>query len=119
MTLGIRHIAIAASAVFGLLSGAMADAQPDRVRYHQVKTGNPYTHIAPRRAERPFIAPNQQLAAVNVSPSQAKSIALRHVRGSEFLDIKLVGGNTYIVRVIKAGRRIDVYIDANTGRVKG
>ena len=59
-----------------------------------------------------------QYAAVRVSASRAKAIALSHVRGSEFLDIRLIEGHTYRVRVIKKGRRIDVYVDANTGRVK-
>ena len=58
------------------------------------------------------------MAAVKLSPSQAKSIALEHVKGSEFLDIRLVKGRTYIVKVMKDGRRIDVYVDANTGDIK-
>ena len=62
-------------------------------------------------------AQRHHVAALAISASEAKSIALRHVKGSEFLDIKLIGGNTYRVRVMQNGRRIDVLVNANTGRV--
>jgi len=68
-----------------------------------------------------FAAPEQtreMLAQRSISPSEAKSIALRRVRGGEVVDISR-NGKTYRVRVIaKDGRVVDVYIDANTGRVR-
>jgi uncharacterized membrane protein YkoI len=68
-----------------------------------------------------FAAPEQtrqMLAQRKISAADAKSIALKRVRGGEVVDISK-NGNTYRVRVIaKDGRVVDVYIDANTGRVK-
>lgn len=101
------------AALIAFPSAAQADNRRERA-YQPSAMVMPIQRIAPARINDGAV----QMAAVNVSPSQAKSIALSHVRGSEFLDIKLVGGNTYVVRVIKNGRRIDVRIDANTGRVK-
>lgn len=62
---------------------------------------------------------NVVLMAQNaVSPAQAKSIARAKVKGGEVVDISR-RGDTYRVRVIaKNGKVVDVYIDANTGRVK-
>lgn len=58
------------------------------------------------------------LAQNKISPAEAKSIARRHVKGGEAVDISR-NGNTYRVRVIaKNGKVVDVFIDANTGRVK-
>ena len=52
-----------------------------------------------------------------VSPAQAKRIALAQVRGGEVVDIRRSGSN-YRVRVIaRDGRVVDVYVDVNTGRV--
>ena len=49
---------------------------------------------------------------------EAKSIARRRVKGGEVVDIAR-NGDTYRVRVIaRDGRVVDVFIDANTGRVK-
>ncbi|WP_427449932.1 PepSY domain-containing protein [Litorimonas sp. WD9-15] len=54
----------------------------------------------------------------SVSPAEAKSIARSRVKGGEVVDISR-RGDTYRVRVIaKNGKVVDVYIDANTGRVK-
>lgn len=53
-----------------------------------------------------------------ISPAEAKSIARSRVKGGEVVDISR-RGDTYRVRVIaKNGKVVDVYIDANTGRVK-
>lgn len=53
-----------------------------------------------------------------ITPSEAKSIARRHVPNGQVVDIKR-RGDTYSVRVIKkSGKVVDVLIDANTGRVK-
>ena len=68
-----------------------------------------------------FAAPQdtyELLAQNKISASQAKSIARSRVGGGEVVDISRKG-DTYKVRVIaKNGRVVDVYIDANTGRVK-
>ena len=54
----------------------------------------------------------------SISPAEAKSIARSRVKGGEVVDISR-RGDTYRVRVIaKNGKVVDVYIDANTGRVK-
>jgi len=54
----------------------------------------------------------------SISPAEAKSIARRKVPGGKFVDISR-RGDTYRVRVIaKSGKVVDVFIDANTGRVK-
>lgn len=59
-----------------------------------------------------------QVAQNRISASKAKSIALKQVRGGEYVDLRLVG-NTYIVRVrAPGGRIVDVRIDATTGRVR-
>ncbi len=53
-----------------------------------------------------------------ISPAEAKSIARSRVKGGEVVDISR-RGDTYRVRIIaKNGKVVDVYIDANTGRVK-
>ncbi len=53
-----------------------------------------------------------------ISPAEAKSIARSRVKGGEVVDISR-RGDTYRVRVIaKNGKVVDVFIDANTGRVK-
>lgn len=72
--------------------------------------------IAPRIQER---SSNIVLNVQNsVSPAEAKSIARSRVKGGQVVDISR-RGDTYRVRVIaKNGKVVDVYIDANTGRVK-
>ncbi|MEE9348297.1 MAG: PepSY domain-containing protein [Robiginitomaculum sp.] len=130
MRLKLRHIARIIAplgvAIAVLASANAASAQPRDMRDSKASARFtvPAQNFAPARISQfaPMDLPRDmlgvQFAAKLISASQAKSIALRHVPGSEFLDIKLVGGNTYIVRVIKNGRRIDVRIDAATGRVK-
>lgn len=54
----------------------------------------------------------QQQSKPSVSPSQAKSIALRRNPGARFIDVQL-RGNQYRVRLqLKNGRIKDVYVDA-------
>lgn len=54
----------------------------------------------------------QQQSRPSVSPSQAKSIALRRNPGARFIDVQL-RGNQYRVRLqLKNGRIKDVYVDA-------
>lgn len=53
----------------------------------------------------------------SISPAQAKSIAQARVKGGRAVDIKRKG-NQYRVRVMAPNKKVvDVYIDANTGRV--
>lgn len=71
-----------------------------------------------RRAERVQILYAQ--AQRKISASQAKSAAMRRVRGAKFVNVQLVNQSTYRVRLQqKNGRIVDVYVDAYTGRVKG
>ena len=75
-------------------------AQPINTRAYTVRQGYP------------LIAQN------SISAAEAKSIARRRVKGGEVVDIAR-NGDTYRVRVIaRDGRVVDVFIDANTGRVK-
>ncbi len=65
-----------------------------------------------------FVQNLPRVAQAKISASKAKTIALRKVGGGEVVDIERKG-NSYRVRVIrKDGRVIDVYVDANSGRVK-
>jgi uncharacterized membrane protein YkoI len=57
-------------------------------------------------------------AQKQISPSDAKRIALSRVRGGEVVDIRRTG-DAYRVRVIaRDGRVIDIVVDARTGRVR-
>ena len=70
---------------------ALGDAEAPRVRYAQAR---------------------------QISPAEAKRIALRQVRGGEVVDIRRSGDN-YRVRVIaRDGRVVDIVVDARTGRVR-
>lgn len=114
----LKHTMLCASALFlGLSIAAPASAKPDRKHPRAQASWSVPKHDSLRSSARRSDH-RLQFAAVKVSASQAKAIALSHVRGSEFLDIRLVEGHTYRVRVMKDGRRIDVYVDANSGRVK-
>jgi len=118
-----RHIALAITTALLVGATAMpASAKPGKWKGHPHKFEKNY------KTQKGFIAPNQiyrmpsrtlPLWAQNsISASEAKSIARRHVRGGEVVDISR-NGNTYRVRVIaRDGRVVDVFIDANTGRVK-
>jgi len=56
----------------------------------------------------------------HISASQAKSAAMKQIRGAKFVNVQLVNQSTYRVRLQqKNGRIVDVYVDAYTGRVKG
>ncbi len=71
-----------------------------------------------RRADRAETIYAQ--AQSKISASQAKSAAMRRVRGAKFINVQLVNQGTYRVRLQqKNGRIVDVYVDAYTGRVKG
>ncbi len=60
----------------------------------------------------------QKQSRPSVSPSQAKSIALRRNPGARFIDVQL-RGNQYRVRLqLKNGRIKDVYVDAGRRQVR-
>ncbi|XBQ16275.1 MAG: PepSY domain-containing protein [Oceanicaulis sp.] len=54
-----------------------------------------------------------------ISTRQAISIALRANPGAEYRDAWLVDGSRpyYVVRLMRDGRRFDVQVDAETGRI--
>ncbi|WP_409433494.1 PepSY domain-containing protein [Litorimonas sp. RW-G-Af-16] len=109
-----RRYMIAALSAALLTSGAMS-------AHASSKPVEPSLSLSKSLFTSSFAAPQQTrdlLAQRQISASDAKSIALRRVRGGEVVDISKTG-NTYRVRVIgKDGRVVDVYIDATTGRVK-
>lgn len=103
---------------------AMAKSGKWNAHPHKKRVSAAYQTItAPRQIlvirSNGYIDKNYPLLAQNkISPAEAKSIARRHVKGGEVVDISR-NGNTYRVRVIaKNGKVVDVFIDANTGRVK-
>lgn len=111
-------VTIMAAAALSLLAPC-APAKPDRDRANRSAPVTVTSQFAPAYMPQRAVSFPTQMAAVAVSPSRAKSIALRAYKGAEFLDIKLVGGKTYIVRLIRAGQRFDVRIDARSGRIIG
>lgn len=119
-------VAIAAAcAVFAVASSAQAKPRHYKhvknVQTYHVTTATP-TGWRAAPALRPAVRPNFNYSPVyhaqgTISPSQAKSIAAKRVKGAKFVDISRSGG-TYRVRMLrKDGRVIDVMIDAATGRV--
>lgn len=124
----------------GLSTPSFAKASPERVvvkrdSQHQMKRGsdralyfrlqtpavtgsvtNPLSpsHLTYERARQGVYR-----VAAKISGRQAKSIALKRYPGAEYLDTKLVGGHTYHIKVVFRGQRIEVRVDANTGRVLG
>ena len=68
------------------------------------------------RVER--ILPVDRMAQRQITPAEAKRIALSRVRGGEVVDIRR-SGDAYRVRVIaRDGRVVDIVVDAKTGRVR-
>jgi len=59
----------------------------------------------------------RQIAQNNVSPSQAKAIAMNAVPNSKYLDLR-IDGKGYRVWLVNNGRRIEVYVDARTGKYR-
>ena len=104
----------AVCAVLAMPAFARADAPTNEAAFitaHQIAG-----HVE-RSVERPV--QYAQAKERRISASQAKSAALRHVRGASFVNVQLVNSSTYRVRVQeKNGKIIDVYVDARTGRVK-
>lgn len=63
-------------------------------------------------------APSLQLVQREISPREAKAIALSRVPGGEVVDIRRTS-DAYRVRIIaRDGRVIDIIVDAVTGRVR-
>lgn len=104
-----------------LWGGVVQAAPPSHAQNSDRAYSQQWDRNAPMRGTLRSQAPRwefQQFAAARISAQEAKSIAMRTVPGSEFLDIRLMDGQIYRVRVIKDGRRIDVWVDAQTGRVR-
>lgn len=63
-------------------------------------------------------APSLQLVQREISPREAKAIALSRVPGGEVVDIRRTS-DAYRVRIIaRDGRVVDIIVDAVTGRVR-
>lgn len=126
-----RHIFLAILATgltVGSVSTAAAQGHKSASRHHAAKSYVSVQYQPNARArykKRNVIVSTDRRndiyryeAQNSVSPAEAKSIARSHVKGSEFIDISR-RGDTYRVRVVtKNNKVVDVYIDANTGRVK-
>lgn len=106
LTFGVALVAALALGAPGLASAQSRYDAPDYTA-RQSHSATQYT----RRA-----APDGrfQMAQNKVTPSQAKSIAMRAVPGSKYLDLRS-DGNGYRVWLINDGHRIEVYVDARTG----
>lgn len=104
---------LTAAALAALPSASHADAErgSDRAVWSLPMT---QTFVSDRPSSQ-----YNQLAATNISRSQAKAIALRAHRGAEYIDMKLVGGNVWAVVLMQQGRRFKVHVDARTGRIVG
>lgn len=121
MMKNIRHMILA-----GMLLGVFAPSMSAQAGEPPLPAGDDmmmslqmdFNSRTNERRESRFERYAQQKTERRISASRAKSIALRHVRGASFINIRPMG-DTYRVRVQqKNGRIIDVYVDARTGRVK-
>ena len=89
------------------------------------QTSNPFStnyslqhNISPPQAQRQNRNDRfdvRQIAQNKVSPSQAKAIAMNAAPGSKYLDLR-IDGKGYRVWLVNNGRRIEVYVDARTGK---
>ncbi len=110
----LRHITLSAVLVFGgiLPAGhAFAEqARPDSTYRAPIVTSQ-------LRAVQ-YQSATVQYAQQQISAAQAKAAARRHVPGAQVVGISLEG-SAYRVRMVRSdGRRIDVFVDAATGRVR-
>ena len=111
MTLTRRHI-IGLLALAGTVIAAPAYAAPHHSGPHAVRANSAaHAHSAPRAMG--YV----RYAQKAISPSKAKSIAAKRVRGAKFVDISRSGGKYRVRMLRKDGRVVDVLIDAATGRV--
>ncbi len=105
-----RHIILAAIvASFGTMAADSAWAKPNKSKHYQPTISQAYLPY-----ERQSVP---QWAQRKISHSEAKAIARSRFPGAKVVDIDL-RGNNYRVRLKHNGRVVDVYIDANTGRVR-
>ncbi len=103
-------------------AAALAIAAPVAISAQSAPFSTDYTlqrNINPPQAQRQSRDGRRydirQVAQNNVSPSQAKSIAMNAVPGSKYLDLR-IDGQGYRVWLVNDGRRIEVYVDARTGK---
>lgn len=116
----IRHISVAIllAGVSFASTSAFAHTSPESAKSPVFSLQSEFTTISNRRVHRGDRYAQQQ-SQRSISASQAKSIAMSRVRGARFINVQLVGGKTYRVRLQqKNGRIVDVYVDASTGRVR-
>ncbi|MEM7728923.1 MAG: PepSY domain-containing protein [Pseudomonadota bacterium] len=96
----IRTFLISAALFVGLSAGP-ALAAPQWVQHDRVRP-----------------APAWQQVQRQISPQEARAIALSRVPGGEVVDIRRTAG-AYRVRIIaRDGRVVDIVVDAATGRVR-
>ena len=120
----LRSNKVILKAILSLVSAAALGLTLPAVSYAQ--TSNPFStdytlqqNISPPQAQRQNRNDRRfdirQVAQNKVSPSQAKGIAMRAVPGSKYLDLR-IDGKGYRVWLVNDGRRIEVYVDARTGK---
>ena len=84
----------------------------------QWSVGEPGVLHAERLHAAPHAAATRYAQSRGISPAEAKRIALSATRGGEVVDIRR-RGDVYHVRVIRRdGVRVDIKVDARTGRVR-
>ena len=108
-------LGLSGALALGLAMPAAASAQnaPFSTDYSLQRNINP-----PQAKRQNRVDPRseiRQVAQNKVSPSQAKGIAMRAVPGSKYLDLR-IDGKGYRVWLVNDGRRIEVYVDARTGK---
>ncbi|MEL6687136.1 MAG: PepSY domain-containing protein [Pseudomonadota bacterium] len=97
-----RMIMITA-ALFALLSAGTANAAPQWAK--------------PDRA-KPASTASWHFVQRQITPQEARAIALSRVPGGEVVDIRRTS-NAYRVRIIaRNGQVIDIIVDATTGRIR-
>jgi len=116
----IRHITLGIMLALFAFSPGNALATPGKIGQvgHEIRTDwNGQSQSSISRVDTQYA---QRKPQRRISASQAKSAAMRKVRGAKFVNVKLVNQGTYRVRLQqKNGRIVDVYVDAYSGRVNG
>lgn len=109
------------TAALCVMAPGAAFADPGRVQAPDyTRSGAPVMQASPYMSIDAAGDVPMNVAAVSISPSQAKAIALRANPGAEYLNIRLIGGKTYFVRLLLTnGTRHDIKVDARTGRIVG
>ena len=115
----IRHILLGIMLAFLAFPTGNALAAPGRAEHEIHSNWNGQTYYPASRGEINRVD-TQYAQRKRISASQAKSAAMRKVRGAKFVNVQLLNQSTYRVRLQqKNGRIVDVYVDAYSGRVKG